>query len=617
MFVIGTAGHVDHGKSTLIKNLTNIDPDRLIEEKKREMTIELGFSWFYDDNNLPIGVIDVPGHEELVDNMVKGVYGIDLGLLVVSAVESVKEQTIEHLEILKISNVKKIILVLTKKDLVSEEILLSNTEESMLLLKNKGFSDVNYICIDSNNNEDIQNLRNVIINELKTITHLSTSDSPRMYIDRVFHKKGHGTIVTGTLINGVFETDENIYIDGKLKSKIRSMEAYENSVSRAESKVRLAMNLSNINYSDLKRGSVITNNDKNVLHKSFVANIRMTDSYAKSIKHNSIVEVFIGSSQAKGRLIFYDSKILNKDQSTYALIKLDNLIHYRIYDKVILRSSGTTIAGGEILSPGDSTKIFKSKKFNEYLNFMSAKDFNSALIDLLKIKKILNLNQLAHYFNLNYEFINKIVNEIKSSLIVVKSDINAYFLVDKNWHKNKLKLLIQILNEYKNKYPLRIGMNKNEAIQRLYPQFSDKISNLLTENLIQTKYISKQEDKLFLSTENNLEKNLPKGVELIIDKLNQSKEPVIEQNLFDKEILAYLVQNSFLTNLSRSIYVKQEWFNKSKEIILKHFDHNDTLDIQTAKNLLTLSRKLTVLILEKLDSENITRRIDNKRILIK
>ena len=128
MFVIGTAGHVDHGKSTLIKNLTNIDPDRLIEEKKREMTIELGFSWFYDDNNFPIGVIDVPGHEELVDNMVKGVYGIDLGLLVVSAVESVKEQTIEHLEILKISNVKKIILVLTKKDLVSEETLFSNTE---------------------------------------------------------------------------------------------------------------------------------------------------------------------------------------------------------------------------------------------------------------------------------------------------------------------------------------------------------------------------------------------------------------------------------------------------------------------------------------------------------
>ena len=140
---------------------------------------------------------------------------------------------------------------------------------------------------------------------------------------------------------------------------------------------------------------------------------------------------------------------------------------------------------------------------------------------------------------------------------------------------------------------------------------------MLTENLIKTKYISKHEDKLFLSTENNSEKNLPKGVEIIIDKLNQSKEPIIEQNLFDSEILAYLVQNSFLINLSKSIYVKQEWFSNSKEIILKHFDHNDTLDIQTAKNLLTLSRKLTVLFLEKLDSENITRRIDNKRILIK
>ena len=617
MFVIGTAGHVDHGKSTLIKNLTNIDPDRLVEEKKREMTIELGFSWFYDNNKLPIGVIDVPGHEELVDNMVKGVYGIDLGLLVVSSVESVKEQTIEHLEILKISNVNKIILVLTKKDLVSDETLFSNTEESLLLLENNGFSDVSYVCIDSNNTDDIQNLRNLIINELKTISAPSSSDSARMYIDRVFHKKGHGTIVTGTLINGVFETDENIYIDGKLKSKIRSMEAYEKSILRAESKIRLAMNLSNINYLDLKRGSVITSNNKNVLHKSFVANIRLTDSYTKSIKHNSIVEVFIGSSQVKGRLIFYDSKKLNKNQSTYVLIKLDNFIHYRIYDRVILRSSGTTIAGGEILSPGQSTKIFKSKKFNEYLKFMLENKFKNALIDLLKIKKFLNINQLSHYFNLNHESINKIVNDIKTSVIVIKYDMNMYFVIDKKWHQSKLKLLIEILNDYKNKYPLRTGMNKNEATQKLYPLILDKISNLLTENLIKTKYISKHEDKLFLSTENNSEKNLPKGVEIIIDKLNQSKEPIIEQNLFDSEILAYLVQNSFLINLSKSIYVKQEWFSNSKEIILKHFDHNDTLDIQTAKNLLTLSRKLTVLFLEKLDSENITRRMDNKRILIK
>mgnify|MGYP001233101561 CR=1 FL=1 len=162
MYVIGTAGHVDHGKSTLIKNLTNIDPDRLIEEKKRKMTIELGFAWFNDSNNT-IGIIDVPGHEELVDNMIKGVFGIDMALLVISASESVKEQTVEHLEILRISNTKKILVVLTKKDLVSKEILDKHIKESQLLIKRNGFDDANIICVNSHDLDDIEKLRKLII----------------------------------------------------------------------------------------------------------------------------------------------------------------------------------------------------------------------------------------------------------------------------------------------------------------------------------------------------------------------------------------------------------------------------------------------------------------------
>ena len=320
MYVIGTAGHVDHGKSTLIKNLTNIDPDRLIEEKKRKMTIELGFAWFNDSNNT-IGIIDVPGHEELVDNMIKGVFGIDMALLVISASESVKEQTVEHLEILRISNTKKILVVLTKKDLVSKEILDKHIKESQLLIKRNGFDDANIICVNSHDLDDIEKLRKLIIKELATLSPEDQNDYSRMYVDRVFHKKGHGTIVTGTLINGSFKMNQDIYIDGLYKSKIRSMESYENSIDIAKSKVRLAINLSNVNHSDISRGSILTNTDKNVLKKSVIAKIKLVDSYTKSLKHNSVVEVYIGSSQTKGRLIFYKSKVLNIQDEIYVLIK--------------------------------------------------------------------------------------------------------------------------------------------------------------------------------------------------------------------------------------------------------------------------------------------------------
>ena len=614
MYVIGTAGHVDHGKSTLIKNLTNIDPDRLIEEKKRKMTIELGFAWFNDSNNT-IGIIDVPGHEELVDNMIKGVFGIDMALLVISASESVKEQTVEHLEILRISNTKKILVVLTKKDLVSKEILDKHIKESQSLIKRNGFDDANIICVNSHDLDDIEKLRKLIIKELATLSPEDQNDYSRMYVDRVFHKKGHGTIVTGTLINGYFKLNQDIYIDGLYKSKIRSMESYENSIDIAKSKVRLAINLSNVNHSDISRGSILTNTDKNVLEKSVIAKIKLVDSYTKSLKHNSVVEVYIGSSQTKGRLIFYKSKVLKNPDEIYVLIKFHDKIHYRILDRLILRSSGTTIAGGKILSPGQSVNLFKSETYFQYLEYMSENRIEDSIIQLLMIKNILDLNTLKNYLSLNNVCLKKIINSIKDKLIIIKHGNSDYKLLDKNWHKQKLKSLMQILKDHKLKYPLRSGMNKNEVSQKLYPQLDIRTSDLLIENLLQTKYIEKHNDILMISEE---EQNiLPNEIKLVIDHIQNSKDIIIEQNLYDRETLAFLIKNLYIINLSRTIYVNRQWFEKSKEIILKHFNHNDKLDIQTTKKLLNTSRKLTVAFLEKLDSDNITRRLDNQRILIK
>ena len=619
MYVIGTAGHVDHGKSTLIKNLTSIDPDRLVEEKKREMTLDLGFAWFNSKNKYPIGVVDVPGHEDLVDNMLKGVYAIDLGLLVVSSVESVKQQTVEHLEILKMSNIQKIILVLTKKDLVPEDILNKHLLESRKLLTDHNINDFQHICVNSNNSNDIDNLKNLIYSELNTIVRPNISNSSRMYVDRVFHKKGYGTIATGTLLNGIFKINDEIYIDGKLKSKIRTMQSYDTDIDEAVSRSRLAINLNSINLDEIKKGSVLTDNNYKILQNSVILKIQLSSSYKKPLKHNSEVQIFIGSSQAKCRLIFNDVNELKSGESIFALAKLDNNIHFQTYDTVILRSSGETIAGGVVLSPGESIKVFKSDKFLKYLNFIFNKDIKNSLLNLLSVKKILDFKEIRYYLNLDIYSSEKNINDLNTNKLVIalKTSAGNYSLIDKKWHQNKLKKLLIILKNYHELFPLRKGINKNEVAQKLYPNLEYKISGLLIDNFLKTKYIDRVDDIVFLSEFVNTEESIPSEIKNIINKLTLSSEIIVDHSAIDNEVLSYLINHSHLIKLSKTIFVTKIWFGISKEIILKHFEHNDKLDIQNTKTLLNVSRKLTVAFLEKLDLDNITRRVENYRILIK
>ena len=621
MNVIGTAGHVDHGKSTIIKNLTSIDPDRLKEEKEREMTIDLGFAWLNNTNtNEPVGIIDVPGHEDLVDNMLKGVFAIDLALLVVAATESIKQQTIEHLEILKLLNIPRIILIVTKKDLASEEMIAGTLSDTKNLLKDYEYDESKNIVVDSTNSEDINKLKNLIFAELNELTPPKISSNARMYTDRVFHKKGYGTIVTGTLLEGKLKTGQDVYLNGVTKSRIRGLQSYDQNLNTANAKTRLAINLANIDKNTISKGDHITSEFLPELYNSFDAIIKLSKSFKKSIKHNSTIQAFIGSRQINCRLILANLKEINDQTSHYVHLRSEKKISCKVNDPVILRSSGETIAGGEILNTGSSLKLFKSPIYKEYLNALSKNDIQNAAEKLININKVITLSKLKIQLNQNIDEIkNNLLNLQKNkTIIIIKNNANKDIqLIDVKWWLKKSNEMLKILQNFHSNFPLRDGINKKELIQKLFPGYETRIASNLFDILGQNSKFNHKSDLVSLNENNNSKAEHPEEITEIIKSINNNTNPLIQTGQIDKEIISYLINKSIIIRLANGIYVKQEWFNLSKEKILKHFEDNDKLEIQTAKSILNTSRKITVAFLEKLDSDNTTKRIENNRILMK
>ena len=621
MHVIGTAGHVDHGKSTLIKNLTSIDPDRLKEEKEREMTIDLGFAWFDNKHtNDPIGIIDVPGHEDLVDNMLKGVFAIDLALFVVAATESIKQQTIEHLEILKLLNIPRIILIVTKKDLASEEMKTNTLSDAQNLLKNYGYEESKYIVVDSTNNEDINKLKKLIFSELNELTPPKISSKARMYTDRVFHKKGYGTIVTGTLLEGNLKTGQDVYLNGITKSRIRGLHTYDQNVNTANAKTRLAINLTNIDKNSISKGDHITSELIPELHNSFDAIIRLSKSFKKPIRHNSTIQAFIGSRQINCRLILSNLKEINDENNHYVHLKSDQKISCKVNAPIILRSSGETIAGGEILNTGSSLKLFKTLIYKEYLNALSKNDIQNAAEKLININKVITISKLTTQLNQSIDEIkNSLLNLQKNkTIIIIKNNANKDIqLIDVKWWLKKSNEMIKILQNFHKNFPLRDGMNKKELIQKLFPKYETRTASSLFNVLGQNPKFNHKSDLISLNENNNFRSEHTEEISEIIKLINNNTNPLIQTGEIDKEVISYLINKSIIIRLANGIYVKQEWFNLSKEKILKHFEDNDKLEIQTAKSILNTSRKITVAFLEKLDSDNTTKRIENNRILMK
>ena len=383
MFVIGTAGHVDHGKSVLVKTLTGIDPDRLAEEKERGLTIDLGFAWLTLPSGREVSVVDVPGHERFVKNMLAGVGGIDLALLVIAADEGVMPQTKEHLAILNLLEVKSGILVITKKDLVDDEWLELVKSDVAEAVKNTTFAKAPMVAVSALKGDGLPELLVAIDKLLKSTAPKEDIGRPRLPIDRVFTMSGFGTVVTGTLIDGSLSVGQEVEVVPKgLKSRIRGLQTHKTKVESAGPGNRVAVNLVGLSTSDLSRGDVLTLQGWLRPTSRCDVKLRTVVDLPRPVRHNAKVTFHTASSETPAKVRFLDHDDAGADEEVWAQIGLENPVALVKGDLFIIRASWGTLGGGRIVD----TYVRRHRRFHKpVIDGLAALDKGGVHEALLKL----------------------------------------------------------------------------------------------------------------------------------------------------------------------------------------------------------------------------------------
>ncbi|MCX5998096.1 MAG: selenocysteine-specific translation elongation factor, partial [Chloroflexi bacterium] len=350
MYVLGTAGHVDHGKSALVEAMTGIDPDRLGEEKQRGMTIDLGFAWLKLPSGREVSIVDVPGHERFIKNMLAGVGGIDLALLVVAADEGVMPQTREHLAILDLLRVTMGVVVVTKRDLVDEELLELVKMEVKEVVASTTLAQAPIVAVSAKTGEGLPDLLAAIDSLLDVTPPRRDIGKPRLPIDRVFTMAGFGTVVTGTLIDGQLSVGQEVEIVPRgLKARLRGLQTHRTKLESVGPGRRVAANLAGVATSQLERGDVLT--DPGWLTPTAVidARVRLLAKLGRPLKHNTMVTFHSNAVEAENRVRLLDKEELKAGESGYAQFALARPVAVAKGDLFIIRSSEETLGGGEII----------------------------------------------------------------------------------------------------------------------------------------------------------------------------------------------------------------------------------------------------------------------------
>ncbi len=624
--IIGTAGHIDHGKTALIQALTGRNTDRLKEEKERGITIDLGFTWFDLKDGSRAGIIDVPGHEKFINNMVAGVVGMDIVLMVVAADEGIMPQTIEHLDILSLLGVQKSILVLNKCDIVDNEWLILMEQEIREKLQDTFMKDAPLIKVSALTGFGLEDLKNKISELVRDeVKERDSASISRLPVDRIFSVKGFGTVVTGTLLSGTLTQDEEleIYPLGQ-KCNIRGLEVHGEKHQSAEAGQRVAVNISNIKKELLYRGCVLAPPDsmKNTLRIDVRLNILKNSK--RKLQNRSRLHMFTGTNEVLCRAVLLDKKEIKPGENCFAQLILEAPIAAKKGDRFIVRfySPLETIGGGIILEPNASRK----KIFNvEALSELSRKESGS-LLDIceLHIKNhgdsMLSLSELAKITSNSKENLLPYLNELeKNGIIYVFPTKKDNFYWDKGSEKKVRKNILENLKNYHEKYPYRKGL----PIAHFYKMYLGKITPYIFQ-----KYIDMAVNSGFYKTDGeylclpdfniNKDEQYHKIKNKILDALDRAGfnflslsdltfSEISQEKIID--VLQLLIEDKIVVKLNNEIYTLQKYIDEAKEKILQHFKNNKVLSISQVRDIFQNSRKSAKPLLQYMDTINITRKI--------
>lgn len=629
--IIGTAGHIDHGKTTLIKALTGRETDRWEEEKRRGITIDLGFTYFDLPDGSKAGIIDVPGHEKFIKNMLAGVIGMDLVLLVIAADEGMMPQTVEHLNILNLLGVKKGIVVLTKYDLIDPDWLELVKEDIKEGLKETFLENAPMVEVSSKTGFGIENLANVIVKQTeKEVEERNINTIPRLPIDRVFSITGFGTVITGTLISGQLKKGDEVEIFPVNKiSKIRNIQVHSKNAEKAFAGQRTAINLSNIKKSEIYRGCVIApvNSMKNTMMLDVKLNL--LKSSRRIVENRSRLHLYTGTSEILCRVVLLDRDELSPGESCYAQLRLEEDVAVRRGDKFIVRfySPMETIGGGEIIEPVPQ----KKKRFDDkLLEELKVKEKGSSTDVIEKIirehsKNVPTVAEIAKLTALSEE-------EIKSSveILVEEEKITGFNLKSDKflWHKSFEREIEDGIEKYLYKYheisKYSKGAKKSEIKSRFLPKLKQNVFDLVI-NSFQEKGLLKQDGEFISLPYFKIEYDdfYYKCEGVIFKALEKAKFEFIKQedliaklsNNKSEEIIAHMLDDKKLIKINEDFITTEEIYSESKDLLIEFIKKNSKITAGEYRDLLNTNRKIAIGLLEHFDIQKVTKRVGNDRIL--
>jgi len=615
-YIIGTAGHIDHGKTTLIKALTGNETDKLKEEKERGISINLGFTALDLSNGERAGIIDVPGHENFIKNMMAGVVGIDIILLVIAADDGVMPQTIEHAQILHYMGVDNAIIVISKKNMVTEDMLDLVKADIEMSFKDTILEDAPIIAVDSVSGENIDQLKTLIEEKILTTEKKEDSKSMRMNIDRSFTLKGIGTIITGTLTEGEIYKDHEymLYPSGK-KVKVRSIENHDVPIEVAHKGQRIALNLSNISSNEIERGDIIAQNDSLIRVKNVQTKLSISKFDDIEIEHWTRVRFFHGTKEVLARAVPLDQKEIKANQTALCEFRLEENIFVKRGDKFVIRSYSPvkTIGGGEIIDTNSQNHTVNSTEYVSYLKNKEEFTEIDEIIDFLDTFK----TEEEIYTHMGIE---KSALEEDLKQMVANNDIQILgesYIASQSLEKIA-KDISQIVKDYHKENPLDEGISKEELRQKLDLKLDSKDFEAMLKNKILTKHIMLQKgyvkDKNFaisLAKDQNRINELIEQIKANEPKLSKESDVFYEK---DKDLLAFLLKND-LVKIDEFV-IRNEYYTKLVDTVKEYFKDNDKLEAKEFRDISGLSRNQAIVILEYLDRKNITKRVDDYRILL-
>ncbi|MBM3154414.1 MAG: selenocysteine-specific translation elongation factor [Chloroflexi bacterium] len=613
MFVIGTAGHVDHGKSALVQALTGIDPDRLREEKERGMTIDLGFAWLKLPSGREVGVVDVPGHERFVSNMLAGVGGIDLALLIVAADEGIMPQTREHLAILDLLDIKCGIVVITKVDLVDEEFLSLVKLEVEELMNGTSLAQAQIIPVSAITMQGLPELVAAIDQILMNAEPKRDIGRPRLAIDRAFTIAGSGTVVTGTLIDGSLMVGQDVeVVPSGLKSRLRGLQTHKTRVEKAFPGSRVAANLVGVATSDIERGDVLTKPGWLVPTARLDVKLRMLGNLKHPLRHGSTVVFFTGSAEVMAKVHLLEKEALSAGETSWAQFALDNPVAVVRDDHFVIRSPMDTLGGGVVVNSHASRhRRFRLSVVHD-LERLGQSSPEDTIVATLEAKQPVLLRDLLVECNLPVEDGRKLVSALveKGSVMAVGSGANPLLFSGSGWQGlvTRAKAVVQ---EYHGKFPARPGMPKGELSSKMkLAASSEALQKLFADGVLVERggVVSLPDYQVKLTAEQQ------KGVDNFLRVLNENPYSPPGEVTVEPDLLNLLVEQGKVVKVADGVVFSAVAYQEMVDRVLAYARANGKVTLAEVRDMFDTSRKYAKALLEHMDKKKLTRRVGDERV---